>query len=241
MSCRELCRRITQAGFAPRQVTAIFVSHLHGDHLSQAGKTFSRKYGVPICTHRDNLDLLEPNGAEVIGFENKAFTLGSGAYVLPFEVPHDAEGITCGFSFFSQGAKLTVATDLGCFEEGMEANFKNSDLIMLEANHDESLLETCTRLTQTTKQRIAGPVGHLSNTQAADALLRIMSTSQKLPTLVLLAHLSADRNSPQLALETVKTAFSQAGYSHVRIEAASRKEGTPAFRVGESQSLTLLE
>jgi len=241
MSYRQLCHRIAQAGLTPRAVKAIFVSHLHADHLSQAGKIFSRKHRVPIYTHRDNLGLLEPNGAEVIGFDNKALTLGSGGYALPFEVPHDAEGMTCGFSFFSQGCKLTVATDLGYFEEGMEANFKNSDLIMLEANHDESLLEACTKLTQATKQRIASSVGHLSNTQAAEALLRIMSASQKLPRLILLAHLSADRNSPQLALETVRNALSQAGYGHIQIEAAPRDEGTPTFRLSEPQTLTLLE
>jgi len=241
ISWRRLSKHIRHAGIVPGDISAILISHLHADHLGPAGKTLSRKHRVPLYTHRENLSLLEPDGMNVVPFDNKAFTVGSASHILPFEVPHDAAAVTCGFSLFSNGFKLTVATDLGCFEPGMERPFRNSDIIMLKSNHDKQLLQGCCKLTHETKTRIGSAVGHLSNVQAADALVRILDASDRLPKLILLAHLSADRNSPELALGTTTTALANAGYADVRVGIAPRSECSPTFRVDESGSLTLLE
>jgi len=241
LSWRTLSKHIRHTGIAPGDISAILISHLHADHFGPAGKTLSRKYRVPIYTHRENLSLLQPDGMKVLPFDGEAFTIGSTSHVLPFEVPHDAAAVTCGFSLFSGGTKMTVATDLGCFEPGMEAPFRNSDIIMLESNHDRQLLRGCCRLPQETKTRIGSSMGHLSNSQAADALVRILDASDRLPSLILLAHLSADRNSPELALAAAEAALEKAGYGDVRVEVAPRNKCSPTFRVDDSGALTLLD
>jgi len=241
MSWRRFSKNLLHAGVKPGDIRALLVSHLHADHLGPAGRTLSKRYRVPLYTHRENLSLLQPDGMNVIPFDGKAFTIGAASHVLPFEVPHDAAAVTCGFSLFSGGVKMTVATDLGCFEPGMETAFRNSDIIMLESNHDKELLQGCCKLTHETKTRIGSAVGHLSNLQAAEALVRILDASDRFPKLILLAHLSADRNSPALALRTVETALDRAGCGNIRIEVAPRSECSPTFRVDEAGTLTLLD
>ena len=70
---------------------------------------------------------------------------------------------------------------------------------MLEANHDPELLRQGT-YPWSLKQRILSNRGHLSNNDAAWALVRL----NKKPRKVFLAHLSEENNRPDLARDTIQ-------------------------------------
>ena len=78
------------------------------------------------------------------------------------------------------------------------------------------------------KRRIAGNAGHLSNEQAA-RMLRDMADGN-LHTLVL-AHLSAHNNTPELALAAAHGALDAAGLRGVRVLVASQDEVGENFEV----------
>ena len=76
----------------------------------------------------------------------------------------------------------------------------HADLLILESNHDrERLLRG--PYPYHLKQRILSPTGHLSNDQAADAVLRTWRTDSV--RWLWLSHLSRTNNTPRLALKSM--------------------------------------
>lgn len=81
----------------------------------------------------------------------------------------------------------------------MHKNLQGCDAYILEANHDLQRLWQG-RYPWYLKKRIASDVGHLSNVQLAEALREWLAENTQR---VVLAHLSEENNTPELALSTV--------------------------------------
>ena len=92
-----------------------------------------------------------------------------------------------------------------------------ADMLLLESNHDVVMLKNG-GYPYYLKQRILSEYGHLSNDAAAEFAIECVraGTSD-----ILLAHLSDENNSPQLAEYTVGRALQSSGLS-VRLAAAPR-------------------
>ena len=139
------------------------------------------------------------------------FVLGD-LTVTPFSTLHDAAD-PVGYTFSAGGHKAAIATDLGSVTPAVEAQVKDAGLLVVEANHDPDLLRDGPYPFYL-KQRILGDHGHLSNQACAGLVARAQART------VVLAHLSAENNTPRLALEAVRAA---AG-AHVTVEVAPRDE-----------------
>ncbi len=63
LSCREICRRMTQAGEDPASLDAILITHEHQDHVAGLG-VLARKLNIPVYftepTHRAWVRMLTP-------------------------------------------------------------------------------------------------------------------------------------------------------------------------------------
>ena len=125
-------------------------------------------------------------------------------YVIPFPVSHDAVD-PVAFSFQYGSKKISLLTDTGCATRLVKEHIRGSDALVLETNHDEEMLRNGA-YPWPLKQRISGQLGHLSNRQAADTLCEVACDKLRH---VFLAHLSAENNSPALALKTVIAALPQ--------------------------------
>ena len=142
----------------------MLISHLHSDHVNHCAVACCARHDVPIHLHRGNLDGYArkvlpraPAKAPVRPFtEGETFSIG-GITVRPFRVPHDACGVTCGFSFTaadgSRDIRVTMATDLGHNGNGLFEEFIDSDLILIEANYDEEMLTGAGGSTRTASGR----------------------------------------------------------------------------------------
>ena len=88
---------------------------------------------------------------------------------------------------------------------------KNSDIVLLESNHDVNMLQVG-RYPYMLKKRILGDRGHLSNVMSGQLLSRILNDHMKG---IFLGHLSQENNLPELAFETVRVEIisSEADYS----------------------------
>ena len=91
---------------------------------------------------------------------------------------------------------------------------RNCDALVLEANHDERLLQNAKR-PWSLKQRIAGHQGHLSNRQAGELAAELVGPATRV---ILLAHLSSECNRPELALQTVRDILGRAGHARVELK-----------------------
>ena len=143
--------------------------------------------------------------------------------VHPFAISHDAED-PAGFTIGQNGTAIGIATDLGIATSMVRQHLKRCSLIILEANHDPTMLETGP-YPWPLKQRIRSRNGHLSNTAAGQLLARI--AHPKLRQIVL-GHLSETNNSPRIARQTVRQALNP--YA-IPVHIACQDRSSPVFHL----------
>lgn len=123
----------------------------------------------------------------------KAFSIGD-LKITAFTIPHDASD-PVGFVLEGEGIRIGLATDLGYMPANVSQQLRRCDVVMLESNHDLDMLRDGP-YPWSVKQRVLSRVGHLSNAAAADFLEKGYDGQA---AYVVLAHLSASNNMPELA------------------------------------------
>ena len=143
--------------------------------------------------------------------------------VNPFPKRHDATE-PHSFTVSTNGITAGVFTDIGTACENVVNHLGTCHAAFLEANYDEKMLERG-RYPIFLKRRIRGTEGHLSNDQA----LELFTTHRpSWMQLLVLSHLSAENNHPQLVHEL----FSRHA-NGTQIVVASRYEETAVFCISE--------
>jgi len=235
-SRRGLALALAEAGRTWDEVDAVLVSHLHTDHIHPAAAALCARHGVPLFVHEANVRPFRrrvlsrsPAAPPVRFFGHEPFRVGT-VCVRPFLVPHDAEGVTCGFLLEApvgtRQARVAMATDLGHGGDGLHEVFADADLVLIEANYDPVLLA---RSPRRDKARVASDAGHLSNEQAGRFLARVLLASRRPPRAVVLCHLSADHNTPAAATRAVRELLARYGFGGVPVHAARRDGPSPRF------------
>lgn len=199
ISCRQLTQRMKDIGMQPEDLEGVLLTHEHRDHIGGL-PVFCRKYHLPVFANEATWRGLPlKNEMEHSSCRLLPKSLETdGLKITSFAVPHDAAGAV-GYVFSYAGSRCVYLTDVGFITEEIKNNVAGADTLVLEANHDEEMLKKGS-YPYALKQRILGTRGHLSN-KAAGWLL---SQMQRLPGEVVLAHLSQENNTPQLALDTVR-------------------------------------
>lgn len=214
----ETIRRCQRLGLNPESISAIVITHEHGDHVGGAPR-FARRFGIPVWLTFGTLAATESrwDGCTLRGFDSHdAFVVGD-IEVQPFPVPHDARE-PAQMALTDGVRKLGVLTDVGETTLFIEQSLAECDALFLEANHCEDLLAH-SAYPLSLKKRIAGRFGHLSNRASADLLSRL--ANPKLQRVVA-AHLSRQNNRADLA----RAAFAQAlGAADEEVLVASQDEG----------------
>ena len=134
---------------------------------------------------------------------------------------------TTGRPAGSSATTICVFTDLGSVSGAVGEAIAASDLVVLEANHDEQMLRRGPYPVHL-QRRILADTGHLSNTTSADLLAHALRTSRLSPT-IWLAHLSETNNKPRLAVTTVTKRLAQSGL-RLEVDALPRREAGPTWR-----------
>ncbi len=126
--------------------------------------------------------------------------------VVSFPVSHDAVA-PCGYLLSAGGCRVCVVTDSGEVTQTMLEAMDQADLLILESNHDRVRLLRGP-YPYALKQRILSSTGHLSNDQAAEAVLRTWRTDAV--RWLWLSHLSRTNNTPKIALQSMHTRIQEA-------------------------------
>ena len=210
-SLKETELRLARLGKSARDLSAVLVTHEHGDHIKGVAALARRHqlsvYMTPGTYH--SRDLGELPALHLIE-AYKPFEL-AGLAITPVAVPHDARE-PAQYVFAYAGLRLGVLTDLGNISAHVEEAYQNLDAMILEANHDPQMLASGS-YPPSLKQRVGGPWGHLSNQQAAGFLRRV--DCARLQHLVV-AHISQQNNSlerAQAALAEVTADIKQVTYA----------------------------
>jgi phosphoribosyl 1,2-cyclic phosphodiesterase len=215
-SGKETESRLAAVGVRLDGIQAICLTHEHEDHTGGIG-VLARRLGIPLYANGGTVEGVEQRG-KVTGARWAVFTTGSPFDIgdlsfHPFSVPHDAYD-PVGFVIRHGTTQVGIVTDIGIPTELVRARLRGCAAIVLEANHDASLLRESAR-PWNIKQRIAGHQGHLSNEQAGALLADVAGPILRV---ALLAHLSAECNETDLALKTVRDALAARGFGHVEVK-----------------------
>ncbi|HUO24908.1 MAG TPA: MBL fold metallo-hydrolase [Candidatus Aquilonibacter sp.] len=236
ISCRETFKRLRSLGEDPRGLTAILITHEHTDHIYGLAM-LARRLSIPIfmtgATHaawaramRDE-NGERPKLAKLERFQSgQRFQIGD-IEVRPFTIPHDAVD-PVGFTFRVEGVKVSIATDLGYLPANVRDHLRNSDILVMESNHDVEMLRVGP-YPWSVKQRVASNVGHLSNRKLAHFFANDYDNSA---AFVVLAHLSEQNNLPEIARREAEEALSlRGGLFHNRVLLAAQSQALPPIRL----------
>ena len=225
LSARETEKRLGARGVPPETISAIFLTHEHGDH-SIGAITFAERFGCSIYATLGT--------AAALGLEGNLFSpyvrmescregrVGDIGF-RPLATPHDSNE-SVAYAFEADDARMVVASDLGHVQRGFLDFLRGATTLMLEFNHDEDMLRDGPYV-WALKRRIAGGFGHLSNRQSADA---VRSTAGSRLKRVVATHLSRANNSPALALASLASALELAE-SRATYGAADQFDGFETF------------
>lgn len=211
LSKKRITQAISDIGEDASKLNAILITHEHIDHTSGIG-VMERGYNIPvyanISTWKNMPSFLGKIREDNIRtFETgKKFTIND-IEILPFGIPHDAAD-PVGYSFYLDSKKVTSVTDIGHLTDTILENIKGSDLLLMESNHDLDMLIKGP-YPWPLKNRVKGNFGHLCNKDCGDLIARYIEFGLKT---IVLGHLSAENNTPQLAYDTIKQCIESFGY-----------------------------
>lgn len=211
LSGKRVEQALCQIGVRPDQLSAILVTHEHSDHIRGIG-VLARRHRLPVYANEGTWAAMEGMLGEVPASQRRVFYNERDFYigpigVEPYCIPHDAAD-PVGYCFYMGEKKISIATDLGHTKPEILDRIAESDILLLEANHDVDMLERCARYPASLKRRIRGRRGHLSNEQCAQALLTLVERGVGC---AVLGHLSDQSNTPELAYGSVTAYLTQNG------------------------------
>lgn len=199
-SAKKLDGMLAEIGEKLENIDAIFLTHEHGDH-SAAISGLARYPQIKVFANRSTSRSMQPRLKHQVSwniFETGGTFRFRDLEVSSFSVPHDAQE-PVGFviahgedDLFSPRRSLAWLTDLGHAPAHVRERIREVDVLVVEANHCPQMLEADTKRPWSTKQRISGRHGHLSNEAARELLASITSPRWRH---VFFAHLSRDCNS----------------------------------------------
>lgn len=204
LSAKEIEKRLVARGLAPDSISAIFLTHEHGDH-SIGALTFAERFSCSIYATAGT--------AAALGLEGNLFSpfvrmescregrVGDIGF-RPLATPHDSNE-SVAYAFEADDARMVIASDLGHVQRGFLEFLRGATTLLLEFNHDEDMLRDGPYVWPL-KQRIAGGLGHLSNLQSAEAVR--LAAGNRLRR-VIATHLSRTNNTPALALAALASAL----------------------------------
>jgi phosphoribosyl 1,2-cyclic phosphodiesterase len=205
LSGRETARRLREYGLEPEDISAIVVSHEHGDHCRGVGP-FAKNLEIPVfMTEEAFLN----SGMKLDAKRHKPICAGEsidiyGFCFTSFAVPHDAAN-PLGFVVEKDGVKIGLVLDLGYLSNLVLERLKGCDGLILESNHDVRMLKAGP-YPWALKQRVMSRRGHLSNDSVAKYLGNDFDGKA---THIILAHLSQNNNLPELALLSAQRALEE--------------------------------
>lgn len=224
VSCRALCGALKKIGTDAERIAGIFVTHEHTDHVGGL-ETFCKRYGVPVYINSFSENALRTGGkapCAVAGMRilepgGDVFS-ACGLTAEAFWTPHDACGCV-GYRFDSEdGDSFAYATDLGYVTRSIARHVLGAKTVILESNHDVDMLKNgC--YPAALKRRILSDRGHLSNDDCARFVPSLASSGTRR---IILAHLSAENNTPDKAYFASDSALRAAACVTVQLEVAKR-------------------
>ena len=215
---RYIADQLRRLGLGTADLTHIVVTHSHSDHVSALPVLLKHSGATLVCsvdTYSALAGRLPSDVPKLLFEEGEAFLLGD-CPVRTFATSHDAPG-SCGYVLGTGEEQVALCTDMGTMNGQIFETIRGSRAVLLEFNHDVELLKKGS-YPYPLKVRILSEQGHLSNGFSAKVAARLCQNGTRH---IVLAHLSAENNRPELALAAAQAALAAEGLA-ARLTVAPR-------------------
>ena len=193
ISFKRLEEGLNEINLTVKDINAALFTHEHTDHIA------GLKFLSPKIMYA--LEGTLPSSSSHVVNINEPFTVGD-FLITPIKTSHDAIN-PCGYFIKDHEESLFYMTDTGVFLDECLPIVKNPTYLIIESNHDIKMLLNTNR-TFALKTRIMSEHGHLCNEDSACAMISIIGENTKE---IVLAHLSEEANTPEVALEAYSKIF----------------------------------
>lgn len=228
VSFSRIQRGLRDFGLSPSSLDGVIVTHEHSDHVKGLPMLSEccRVYVHPLTAKEIYYRVGDIKNVENVDDYEGGFTVGD-IEVEPFRIPHDA-AYPLGYSFRVGSARCSVATDIGVPTHGLLRNIKDSSVVLLEANHDVTMLREG-KYPPYLKARILSDRGHLSNDSTARIAVRLSGDSEVKH--ILLGHISENNNTERCAYEAVRAALDACGDEEINLHIAAQNMRSEVFEI----------
>ena len=195
LSPRLTANRLHSVGISIQDISDILLTHLDWDHCHSGWFHALKRLNLTVHVHRRHQRAAGRCGLPVRSTRvfDDSVEVG-GVVARGTVVAHDELG-SIAYVVQHRGARLGLATDLGRVPHSLLEQFRDLHALAIESNYDPAMQQRSGR-PGFLKRRIMGGSGHLSNSQALDAVIEIDRRSN-LQHIALL-HLSRECNCPHL-------------------------------------------
>ena len=193
-SAKYVKEKLEDIGVEPEEINAVLITHTHVDHVKGL-KVFENKYNIPVYITDVMLKSLDYLNNYV--FLENEFDIGD-MHIIAIKTSHDAPD-SRGYIISSENKSIVYITDTGYINKKYFDILSNRNVYVMESNHDIEMLNNGS-YPFNLRQRILSDKGHLSNYDSAKYLSSFIGNNTKC---IILAHLSEDNNTEELAYNTL--------------------------------------
>ena len=177
---RYIEKCLARLGIAPDDLSGVFITHAHSDHVAASG-TLAKKYNIPIFATEETFSL---SGKYLSTISRKSARIISAGddiiigdmIVHAYPIPHDISGAV-GYTVRDSETKFGIATDSGHVSDEIIENLSGCESVIVEANHDVDML-LGGPYPYPLKKRILSDKGHLSNVLCGELCIKLAESGR---------------------------------------------------------------
>lgn len=207
LSFSSLKKSLDNISIDIKNLSAIFITHEHLDHIKGL-KSILNNINIPVYSALETINFIKQkyDFSENINFQSiDNEILIYDITVSCFDIPHDASSPYGYVLTLHKGKKIGICTDLGHITSNVYNNLVDCDLILLESNYDYSMLYNNIKYPSFIKNRIDSKLGHLSNDDCSDIMIKLIKKSSKR---FCIGHISTDNNTPEIVMNHILSKLS---------------------------------
>ena len=223
MNLKYLKEKLAEVDTKIEDINYIFITHTHKDHIG-ALSSFVKKYNPKVCVGKKmflDLDCLKEYDDVIILVDDLDL---EDLHIELIKTSHDSSE-SLGYIFRNVKSSLVYITDTGYINAKYFERLKNKNMYIMESNHDIEMLMHG-KYPAWLKQRVLSDKGHLSNKSSSFYLAKLIGDNTNY---VVLAHLSHENNTEDIALSTLQETFLEYNVNFSNIFIARQNEKTENF------------